>query len=160
MAARAGGRIQGLSLIGAGGFGPQKDRKLDTRSYKSANGDETLFREIARDNLLAVMLWDPVTVDDSAIDFQCANVKRTRYDSRKVSRSEYQRLNLPLINCPLQLIWGDQDVTAYPSIEARVAICREIVPDLRLDIIPGGAHWVMYDSAEIVNDLLLDFHAP
>ena len=65
-----------------------------------------------------------------------------------------------MINCPLQLIWGDQDVTAYPSIEARVAFCRAIVPDLRLDIIPGGAHWVMYDSAEIVNELLLDFHAP
>ena len=62
MAARAGGRIQGLSLIGAGGFGPQKDRKLDTRSYKSANGDEMLFREIVRANLLAVMP-PVVTVD-------------------------------------------------------------------------------------------------
>lgn len=159
VAARAGKRIEGLSLIGVSGFGPPKGRDLKTRSYRSANGDEKIFREIARENLLAFMLKDPASADEAAVTYHSTNVKRTRYDSRKVSWGDTQRLDLPLIHCPLQLIWGDQDVTAYPSIEARVAICREFVPDLRLDVIPDTAHWAMYDSAEIVNELLLDFHS-
>ena len=158
VAARAGKRIEGLSLIGVSGFGTPKGRELSTRSYRSANGDQKVFREIARENLLAFLLKDPATVDEAAITYHSANVKQTRYDSRKVSWGDTQRRDLPLIECPLQLIWGDQDVTAYPSIEARVAICREFVPDLRLDVIPDTAHWAMYDSAEIVNEVLLDFH--
>ena len=160
VAARAGKRIKGMSLIGVSGFGKPKGRDLKTRSYRSANGDEKMFREIARENLLAFMLKDPVSADETAVTYHSENVKRTRYDSRKVSWGDTQRRNLPLIECPLQLIWGDQDVTAYPSIEARVAICREFVPNLRLDVIPDTAHWAMYDSAETVNVLLLHFHDP
>lgn len=158
VAARFGGRVAGLSLIGASGFGPPEGRNLNTTSYKSAKGDPDLLREIARENLLAFMLSDPAAVDDTAIRYHGDNVARTRYDSRKVSWSDTQIRDLARIECPLQLIWGEGDVTAHPTLEGRVARCRAVVPGLRLDTIPGASHWAMYDSAATVNRLLLDFH--
>lgn len=159
IAARFGDRVKGLSLIGTSGFGAPKGRPpVDTRSYKSAGTDEAKYREIVRGNLLAFMLSDPETVDEDAITFHGDNVQRTRFDSRKVSLADTQRIDLAKITCPLQLIWGSNDVTAYPSIEDRVALCRKHVPGLRIDIIPEAAHWAMYDSSEAVNALLLDFH--
>lgn len=159
VAAHFGDRVKALSLIGASGFGrPKEGRRAGTRSYKSAGDDEAKFREIVRDNLLAFMLTDPDTVDAEAISFHGRNVRRTRFDSRKVSWGDTQGHDLARITCPLQLIWGENDITAYPSVESRVALCRERVPDLRVDIIPGASHWAMYDSAEAVNRLLLDFH--
>jgi len=159
IAAHFGDRVKGLSLIGSGGFGKHKGRPpVNTRSYKSAGEDEVKYREIVRGNLLAFMLSDPKTVDDDAIFYHRENVRRTRFDSRKVSLGDTQRTDLANITCPLQLIWGENDVTAYPSIEDRVMMCRERVPNLRLDVIPDASHWAMYDSAQAMNELLLDFH--
>ena len=158
VAAQFGDRVAGLSLIGASGFGPPEGRNLNLRSYKSAKGDPDLMREIVRENLLAFMLTDPATVDDTAIRYHGENVRRTRFDSRKVSWSDTQCRDLAEIKCQLLLIWGERDITAYPSLEERVARCRAAVPGLRLDTIPGASHWAMYDSAAEVNQLLLDFH--
>lgn len=158
VAAHSGDRVEALSLIGASGFGKPEGRVLSTRSYKSAGGDEALYSEIVRENLLAFMLSDPDTVDDDAVAYHGGNVERTRFDSRKVSWGDTQRHDLARITCPLQLIWGSNDITAYPSVDDRVALCRERVPDLRIDVIPDAAHWAMYDSADAVNRLLLDFH--
>jgi 2-hydroxy-6-oxonona-2,4-dienedioate hydrolase len=158
VAARAKSRVKGMSLLGVSGFGRPEGRDLKTRSYRSAKGDEKLFLEIARENLLAFMLKDPASADDVAVAYHAENVKRTRFDSRIVSWGDSQRKDLPLIKCPLQLIWGEHDITAHPSIDARVAICREFIPDLRLDIISDSAHWAMYDSAETVNQALMEFH--
>jgi 2-hydroxy-6-oxonona-2,4-dienedioate hydrolase len=158
VAAQFGARVERLSLIGASGFGKPEGRVMKTRSYKAAGDDEAKYREIVRANLLAFMLSDPDTVDDDAIDFHGGNVSRTRFDSRKVSWGDTQRHDLAKITCPLQLIWGANDITAYPSIDDRVALCRERVPNLRINVIPGAAHWAMYDSAEAVNRLLLNFH--
>jgi len=155
IAARMGDRVQSLTLIGASGFGPSKGRKLNTRSYKEAGEDQAKLRKIVRNNLLAFMLND--TADDHAVDCHAANVKRTRFDSRKVSGADSQRYDLKNIKCPLQIIWGEDDVTARPSVEARVEICRAAKPDLRYDMVPGAAHWTMYDSADAINELMLDF---
>lgn len=159
VAAHFGDQVKGLSLIGASGFGkPEAGRSVNTRSYKSAGDDEAKYREIVRENLLAFMLSDPQTADEDAVDYHGGNVRRTRFDSRKISWGDTQRFDLETVTCPLQLIWGSDDVAAYPTIEDRVALCRERVPDLRFDLIPGAAHWAMYDSADAVNALLLDFH--
>lgn len=159
VAAHFGAQVKGLSLIGASGFGrPTGGRRPGTQSYKSAGEDEAKFREIVRGNLLAFMLTDPDSIDEDAVDYHGGNVRRTRFDSRKISWGDTQAGDLARIECPLQLIWGSADITAYPSIEDRVALCRDKVPDLRIDVIPGGSHWAMYDSADAVNRLLLDFH--
>lgn len=158
IAARFGRRATALSIIGSSGYGRPEGREIGTRSYKSAGEDEAKFRDIVRNNLLAFMLTNPDSIDDTAIDYHGANVRRTRFDSRKVSWGDTQRLDLPRIACPLQVIWGTRDITAHPTLESRIEMVKSYKPDLRLDIVEGGSHWTMYDSAEEVNRLLLDFH--
>ncbi|MEX2616265.1 MAG: alpha/beta hydrolase [Alphaproteobacteria bacterium] len=158
IAARFGARVKALSLIGSSGYGRPEGRDIGTRSYKSAGEDEAVFREIVRNNLLAFMLTNPDSIDETAIDYHGANVRRTRFDSRKVSWGDTQRIDLPRIACPLQIIWGTNDITAHPSLDERIALVRSFKPDFRLDLIEGGSHWTMYDSADAVNRLLLDFH--
>jgi 2-hydroxy-6-oxonona-2,4-dienedioate hydrolase len=156
IAARMGDRVKSLTLIGASGFGRIKNAKpLNTRSYKDAGDDQAMLRDIVRNNLLAFMLND--TADDHAVDCHAANVKRTRFDSRKVSGADSQRFDLQNIQCPLQIIWGEDDVTARPSVAERVKLCQSVAPNLRFDMVRSAAHWTMYDSAEAVNDLMLDF---
>jgi 2-hydroxy-6-oxonona-2,4-dienedioate hydrolase len=156
IAARMGDRVKSLTLIGASGFGPLNHAKsLNRRSYKDAGEDQAMLRDIVRNNLLAFMLND--VADDHAVDCHAANVKRTRFDSRKVSGADTQRFDLKNIQCPLQIIWGEDDVTARPSVAERVKICRSVAPNLRFDMVPGAAHWTMYDSSDAINDLMLDF---
>lgn len=156
IAARLGDRVRSLSICGSAGFARSPNApKRDTRSYKSAGDDAALYREIVRHNLATFMLDEPF--DEQAVDIQAANVARAGFDSRKVSGADSQRHDLAKITCPFQAIWGENDITAQPSVDARVALCRDIVPDMRFDFVPGAPHWVMYAAADEVNKALLDF---
>ena len=55
MARRLGPRVSHLALISPGGFPARKFGERPIRSYKEAGGDERLFREICRHNLLVNM---------------------------------------------------------------------------------------------------------
>src|SRR5206468_1472936 len=81
---RLGPRVTHLCLVSPGGFPSRRFGDRPIRSYKEAGGDERLFREICRHNLLVNMLSDSAGVTEEAIDIQADGVRRTRFDSRKV----------------------------------------------------------------------------
>ena len=56
------------------------------------------------------------------------------------------------------MIFGEHDAAAIPPIEVRFAMCRAARADVETDVIPACGHWAMYEAAETVNRLLLDFH--
>ena len=56
----------------------------------------------------------------------------------------------------LTAVWGDGDVTSFPSIEARIASLRTTRPDAGLRVIAGAGHWVAYEAAEEFNRLALE----
>jgi len=85
LARRLGQRVSHLCLVSPGGFPSRRFGERPIRSYKEAGNDERLFREICRHNLLVNMLSDPANVTEEAIDIQADGVRRTRFDSRKVS---------------------------------------------------------------------------
>jgi pimeloyl-ACP methyl ester carboxylesterase len=60
---------------------------------------------------------------------------------------------------PLQLVWGENDMLAFPSIEARAALVRQVRPDVIVDMIPRAGHWAPYECAEEFNTILIDFIA-
>src|SRR6185503_2177919 len=62
LARRLGPRVTHLGLISPGGFPMRKFGERPIRSYKEGGGDERLFREICRHNLLVNMLSDPASV--------------------------------------------------------------------------------------------------
>jgi 2-hydroxy-6-oxonona-2,4-dienedioate hydrolase len=154
-AAQLGTRIEKLSLMGPGGF-RRLGAMLDLRKIPPASEGMTVMREVLAHNLRTMMCAGPVT--DETIDLHLANVQRTRYDGRHFSLTPGLMAKcLRQITCPVQIIWGEKDALCYPSILPRVDEVRAAMPDIRIDVVKGGGHWVQYDAADEVNRLLLDF---
>ena len=157
VAARMPRVVRRVALLAPGGFGMSSGRTLDLRSMPGEGGSEDERREVLRHNLMVLMLARAETADDATIEIQRANVMRARYDTRRFSLAPHTREALPRIEAPAMLIYGSRDNFAWPSIEARIDVCRERKPDIRAETIPDAGHWVQYEGAHAVNPLLLDF---
>ena len=158
VAVQLGERLRTMSLIGPGGFGIPKGRKMDIRKRDKTTASSTDEKKVIRHNLLQGMLYNPDTIDDKTIRIQLNNVNNTRFNSRVVSFSVSILDNLAKISCPLQIIWGEKDKYAFPSVQSRVEQC-EAVRDFSKHIIPNCGHWAQYESADIINQLLNKFHS-
>ena len=156
-AARMGTRIHKLSLMGPGGFGGQQPA-LGMKKIPQASEGVAVMREVLAHNLRAMMIADPAAVTEEAVDLYLVNVQRTRYDGRHVSMTPHLLAQcLQQMTCPVQIIWGSSDAVCEPSLQPRIDECRAAMLGIRIDTIPGAGHWVQYEAAEQVNDLLLEF---
>jgi len=158
VAARLGNRIERLSLLGPGGFGVPVGRVIPLAKLPGRDADRAARRAVAAANLGQWMLSAAPPADDPVVDQQLDNIDRARFDSRRISLRETLFEDLARIPAPVQIIWGEGDKLAYPSIESRAEACRKIRPDLQIAIVPNGGHWIQFEQAEAVNRLLLEFH--
>lgn len=159
-----GPRAASLSMTGGAGYGPPMGRGFTLDSRRRLAGrigrtpTESELRSMHADNLAKLMIWDTAKIDDWAIDMQFRNVERTRFDSRRLSwEGDTPRL-IGELRCPVKIIYGEHDTAAIPSITQRFAMCHAARPDVQTDIIADCGHWAMYECADTVNALLLDFH--
>ncbi len=156
VAARMGTRVRKLSLVSPGGFG-KSPRPLDLRKIPPDTAGMAAVREVLRHNLGVMMLADPASVTEEAVDLHYANVRRTRFDGRRFSVSNRMGETLPQVMCPVQTVWGERDALPHPDVHARIDACRTASPGVRVDIVPGAGHWVQYEAPEPVNRFLVDF---
>ncbi|WP_342642082.1 alpha/beta fold hydrolase [Rhodoligotrophos ferricapiens] len=159
IAARLGRKVRRLSLIGPGGFGNPVGRSIPLRRMPGPDAGEAERRLVIAYNLGQWMLSRAPEPSDPVIDLQWDNIRRTRFDSRTVSLRESITADLSRATCPVQLIWGEKDPLAYPSIAARTALCQAVRPDIRVSIVPQAGHWAQFEAADPVNSLLIAFHA-
>jgi pimeloyl-ACP methyl ester carboxylesterase len=130
------------------------------RSYKEAAGEERRFREICRHNLLVNMLSEEASVTDETVDIQVECVRRTRFDSRKVSGGGTLLGDLGALaarGCRIRLLWGERDDSAFRPASLLIGEIRDAVPGLDLHRVPRAGHWSAYENAPEVNRLLLEF---
>jgi pimeloyl-ACP methyl ester carboxylesterase len=155
-----------VCLISPGGFPARRFGARPTRSYKEAGDDERLFREICRHNLLINMLSDPVSVTDDTLDIQADCVRRTRFNSRKVSGGGTLLVDLAHLRggevttaptCQVRLLWGERDDSPFRPANLLIGEIREAVGTLDVHRIPGAGHWSAYENAPEVNRLMLEF---
>src|SRR5262245_9476000 len=85
LARRLAPRVTHLCLVSPGGFPSRRFGDRPTRSSREAGGDCRLFREICRHSLLVNRLSDPRSISEETLDIQVDCVRRTRFNSRKVS---------------------------------------------------------------------------
>ena len=160
MARRLGSRVSHLCLISPGGFPMRKFGERPIRSYKEAGGDDRLFREICRHNLLVNMLSDPASVSEETVDIQVDLVRRTRFDSRKVSAGGTLLGDLAEVarrGGKIRLLWGERDDSTFRPAKLLIGEIQGAVPGLDLHRIPKAGHWSAYENAPEVNRLLLEF---
>src|SRR5258706_11350999 len=160
MAGRLGPRVTHLALISPGGFPMRKFGERPIRSYKEGAGDDRLFREICRHNLLVNMLSDPASVSEDTVDIQVDLVRRTRFDSRKVSGGGTLLGDLAEVarrGGRIRLLWGERDDSAFRPASLLIGEIQAVVPALDVHRIPKAGHWSAYENAPEVNRLLLEF---
>ena len=157
LARRLAPRVTHLCLISPGGFPTRRFGERPTRSYKEAGDDEKLFREICRHNLLVNMLSDPTSVTEEAVDLQADGVRRTRFNSRKVSGGGTLLGDLAGLTCRLRLLWGERDDSPFRPADLLIGEIRTAVGALDVHRIPRAGHWSAYENAPEVNRLMLEF---
>jgi len=157
LALRLGPRVTHLCLVSPGGFPLRRFGERPIRSYKEAGDDETLFREICRHNLLVNMLSDPASVTEEAVDIQAGGVRRTRFDSRKVSAGGTLLGDLARLRCRIRLLWGEGDDSAFRPAKLLIGEIRDAVGMLDVHRIAKAGHWSAYENAPEVNRLMLEF---
>jgi len=157
LARRLAPRVTHLCLVSPGGFPTRRCGDRPIRSYKEAGHDERLFREICRHNLLVNMLSDPASLTEEAVDIQVDGVRRTRFDSRKVSGGGTLLDDLAHLSCRIRLLWGERDDSPFRPANLLIGEIRQAVGTLDLHRIPRAGHWSAYENAPEVNRLMLEF---
>ena len=132
----------------------------DGEFIKKKNRRPSQTRKVVAFNLGQWMLSATPEINDSVIDVQLCSLKQARFDNRQISAQDRLVTDLAALTCPVQLIWGGRDVLTFPSIRTRLDRCLAVRPDLEAGILPVGGHWVQYECADEVNELLTRFHAP
>ncbi len=151
-------RVARLSLLGPGGFGYPAGRSIALQKLPNGDASSAEVRKAAAFNLGQWMLSTVPAAEDPVVDVQLRNLARARFDNRQISAKDRLVTDLAALTCPIQLIWGGRDVLTFPSIRTRLDRCLAVRPDLKAAILPDGGHWVQYECAEKVNELLIRFH--
>jgi pimeloyl-ACP methyl ester carboxylesterase len=157
LARRLGPRVTHLCLVSPAGFPTRRFGDRPTRSYKEAGGDEALFREICRHNLLVNMLSNPAKVTEEAVDIQADGVRRARFNSRKVSGGGTLLGDLARLSCRIRVLWGERDDSPFRPADLLIGEIRDAVGTLDVHRIPGAGHWSAFENAPEVNRLMLEF---
>jgi pimeloyl-ACP methyl ester carboxylesterase len=155
VAAARGRQLRSMTLVGSASMGLRRapmQQMQPPRRHMSA--DETAAMQ--RVNLGILMFHDKSRIDDLAVRLQCDNVARARVKSRGFAHMDLLRPVLPKIAAPLGGIWGERDITAYPWVEDRRDLLRQVQPDAFFAVVPGSGHWVMYEAADVFNRVLAD----
>ena len=158
VAAHFGDRLRAITVIGPGGFSIEGRPRLNFIRYSDVKNDPHAYRNALRHNLLQLMLKHPESIDEDVLNMQKQNVEQASFNSRNVSALPILPQNLGKAGCRVQLIYGQDDVTAFPSIETRAEMIRTYVPNLKLHVLPNVGHWAMFEGAAEVNKLIIDFH--
>ena len=155
LAARRPDRFTDLTLIGVAGLGLRADpREPFAKTRTGMTPDQ--IAAVYRQNLEVLMFADPRNIDALAIHLQVENVRRARFRSRAFAATDELARALADVPATLSTIWGTRDVIARPSIEARLDILRRHHPELRVRLIEGSGHWVMYEAADAFNAAFLE----
>ena len=94
------------------------------------------------------------------MDIQVELVRRTRFDSRKVSGGGTLLGDLGEVarrGGRIRLLWGERDDSAFRPASLLIGEIRGAVPDLDVHRIPRAGHWSAYENPPEVNRLLLEF---
>ena len=147
--------VRDLTITGCAALGlPQGPGKEYPREMEGMTEAERMG--VHRGLLEVLMFKEPSRIDPLAVYLQSQNIAKARFRSRPFARSAEIRQNLMEIQIPVKAVWGGNDQTAWPSIEARYDVLREYHPELITRTVPDAGHWVMYEQPVAYNAALAE----
>ena len=153
VAAMHGRRARSLTIVGPAALGFTRPA-VPLEKVRNKQGVERT--EANRKNLGMFMYADPSRISEEAVAIQDWNTVHARFRSKGFAGSTSLRDAAGRATARLTAVWGDGDITSFPSIEARMESLHLARPDARLRVIKGAGHWVAYEAADEFNALALD----
>jgi len=139
-----------VGIPGLGLFGPP----MRLRGLLPGMGRQEIL-DVMHNNLLAMMLHDPESIDTAALYIQAHNVLRDRLRKRRLARGDCLLQEQKKWTCPVHTIWGELDILykeTMPLIPQALSACRHVSHQ----VIKGAGHWVMYEKPQAFNNAVLE----
>jgi pimeloyl-ACP methyl ester carboxylesterase len=113
---------------------------------------EAELAKVQRQNVGLLMLHDPTSIDDLAVNIQMRNGLRTQ--SRKPPRHFTTIAALEKARPSLAAIWGRFDSVSGWKVDEIRQTFQRLDPDCEFHVIEDGGHWVAYERADEFNRVL------
>lgn len=153
IAAAHPGLVRHLVLAGAPalGFRAGDLRLKDWRHLREPEARE----QVHRHNMRELMLHDPASIDDFAVQLHAANLARDRMRQRRIARTDILARTLPALSCRVDGIWGEFDQLYAGHMGELAQLLRRIPTFGELVLVRNAGHWVQYEGAAAFNQDLL-----
>jgi pimeloyl-ACP methyl ester carboxylesterase len=95
------------------------------------------------------MLHDENKLDELAMTVHRLNVARDRMPRRRLSGTPIVADALPLIACPVHVIYGEWDALYHGCMTDVENLVKNITPQLASwQLVAGSGHWVQFEAPE------------
>ena len=137
-----------LILVGSPGLGIKSPHRVPLKGWRHLP-TQALQLEAHRHNLLALMLHDENKLDELAMTVHRLNVARDRMPRRRLSGTPIVADALPLIGCPVHVIYGEWDALYHGCMTEVENLVKNITPQLASwQLVSGSGHWVQFETPE------------
>lgn len=154
MMRRLAPRLKSVMLAGPAAVGELPARlQMPPLIKRTAQMSEDEVLATQRENLARLMIYKRQAIDDMAVSIQAIHTAKARFKSPQYARSTLVLDGLRESVTPLYVIYGDHDAPAWPELEARRTVFREIRPDVRFELVVDAGHWLQYEAADEFNAL-------
>jgi len=143
-----------LILVGSPGLGIKSPHRVPLKGWRHLP-TQALQLEAHRHNLLALMLHDENKLDELAMTVHRLNVARDRMPRRRLSGTPIVADALPLIACPVHVIYGEWDALYHGCMNDVENLVKNITPQLASwQLVAGSGHWVQFEAPEAFQQAL------
>jgi len=152
---RAG--IHKLALLGSAGHGGPRRPRGELLAWRDLyhQKDWDGFHAVMRENLYQQMISSYDRIDPLAIRIHSDACVATRFKSKPIARPGGLAEQLQAYAGPALLIWGEHDATCTPEYLIEKLVNGK--PNRSHALIGDAGHWVQYEKADQVNQLLINW---
>jgi pimeloyl-ACP methyl ester carboxylesterase len=149
----AGDSVNRLTLVGYNRTGNMPFKRPKMLSWRAAKTEEEL-NTAQRHNLFVMMIHKQEKIDDMAINVQTLNTRGAEVRSLEIVASHDLPNRILNISQPIDIIWGEFDVTLIKGIDDAQSRMKELIPDVKFHIIPNSGHWIQFEEYEKFNSTI------
>ena len=149
----AGDKVKRLTLVGYNRTGNMPFKRPKMKSWRDVSSKEELFAA-QHFNLSVMMLHKEEKIDDLAITVQTLNTRGGKVRSLDIVATHDLPSRLLEVNKPIDIIWGEFDVTLINGIDNAQERMQELIPDVECHVINNTGHWVQFEEPDQFNKII------